>query len=151
MKKKIILLVFLSLLLVGGILVGIYWDPIIDWLPIDQSGWDVTENRGRCYLDEDGDPITGWQMLDSDVYYFEPVSGAMQIRWQTIDGSRYYLGDDGIRRTGWQTIDGKRYYLGDNGAMFTGWLEQENGFLYLNENGNQFFGNDSCAADRVSK
>ena len=37
-------------------------------------------------------------------------------------GASYYLGDDGIRRTGWQTINGKKYYLSDTGAMFTGWL-----------------------------
>ena len=72
MKKKIILLVFLILLLVGSALVGIYWDPIIDWLPIDQSGWDVLENGGRCYLDEDGDPLVGGQELDSEMYYFDP-------------------------------------------------------------------------------
>ena len=42
MKKKIILLIFLILLLIGAVATGIYWDPILDWLPIDQSGWDVT-------------------------------------------------------------------------------------------------------------
>lgn len=140
MKKKIILLVTLCLLLVGGVLVGIFWDPIIDWLPIDQSGWDVLDNGGQCYLDEDGDPITGWQELDSKIYYFDPESYAMQIRWIELADGRYYLGDDGVKRTGWQTIDGKRYYLGEDGAMVTGWLEQEAGFLYLNEAGNPHTG-----------
>lgn len=135
MKKKIILLVLLSLVLAGGILMSIYWDPFIDWLPIDQSGWDVTENRGRCYLDEDGDPITGWQVLDSEVYYFDPVSGAMQIRWQTIDGAMYYLGDDGVRRTGWQTIIGERYYLGLDGVMVTGWQTIDGEQYYMGMDG----------------
>ena len=54
----------------------------------------------------------------------------MQIRWITLEDGRYYLGDDGIRRTGWQTINGKRYYLGENGAMVTGWLEQDAGMMY---------------------
>lgn len=140
MKKKIILLSSLFLLLVGGLLVGIFWDPIIDWLPIDQSGWEVLENGGQCYLDEDGDPISGWQELDSKIYYFDPDSYAMQIRWLELEDGRYYLGDDGVRRTGWQTIEGKRYYLGDDGAMHTGWLEQEEGMLYLNEQGNPHTG-----------
>ena len=140
MKKKIILLSSLFLLLVGGLLVGIFWDPIIDWLPIDQSGWEVLENGGQCYLDEDGDPISGWQELDSKMYYFDPESYAMQIRWLELEEGRYYLGDDGVRRTGWQTIDSKRYYLGDDGAMHTGWLEQEEGMLYLNEQGNPHTG-----------
>ena len=89
MKKKIILLIFLILLLAGAVATGIYWDPILDWLPIDQSGWDVTKNRGICYLDEDGDPLLGWQVVDSKMYYFDPDSTAMQIRWLDVEGSRY--------------------------------------------------------------
>ena len=140
MKKKIILLVFLVLLLVGSALVGIYWDPIIDWLPIDQSGWDVLENGGRCYLDEDGDPLVGWQELDSEMYYFDPDTYAMQIRWQDLGGYRYYLGDDGVRRSGWQTVSGKRYYLGESGAMMTGWQMIDNERYYLAENGEMHTG-----------
>lgn len=135
MKKKIVLLIFLTLLLAAVTAVGLYWDPFIDWLPIDQSGWNVTENRGRCYLDEDGDPLTGWHTVDSDVYYFEPQSGMMLIRWQTIDGGNYYLGDEGIRRTGWQTIDGSRYYLGTDGKMTTGWQTIDGERYYMGDDG----------------
>lgn len=135
MKKKIFLLILLILLLVGAVLVGIYWDPILDWLPIDQSGWDVTDNRGRCYLDEDGDPLTGWQEIDGDIYYFDPATSAMQIRWQQIGGSRYYLGDDGIRCTGWQKIDGSRYYFGVDGIMVTGWQQIDGHRYYMGEDG----------------
>ncbi len=140
MNKKIVLLVSLIALLICGTLVGIFWDPIIDWLPIDQSGWDVLDNGGYCYLDEDGDPITGWQTLDGNTYYFDPDSYAMQIRWLELENRRYYLGDDGIRWTGWQTIGGKRYYLGNDGAMHTGWLDQLEGTMYLNEKGNPHTG-----------
>jgi len=140
MKKKIILLVFLSLLLAAAIALSIYWDPFVDWLPIDQSGWDVTENGGMCYLDEDGDPITGWQMLGSDVYYFEPDAGLMQIRWQTIDGAVYYLGDDGVRRTGWQTIQGERYYFGSDGVMVTGWQTIDGEHYYMGVDGTMHTG-----------
>ena len=140
MKKKLILLISLGILVISGALVGIFWDPIIDWLPIDQSGWYVLENGGQCYLDEDGDPITGWQELDSNIYYFDPDSFAMQIRWLELEDGRYYLGDDGIRRTGWQTIGEQRYYLGDNGAMHTGWLDQDGGRMYLNDRGNPHSG-----------
>ena len=140
MKKKIILLVLLVLLAVGGTLVGVFWDPIIDWLTIDQSGWDVLDNGGQCYLDEDGDPISGWQELEGNIYYFDPESFAMQIRWVNLEDGRYYLGDDGVRRIGWQTIDGQRYYLGDEGIMHTGWLEQDAGMMYLNDHGNPHAG-----------
>lgn len=155
MKKKMTLLVFLIILLIGSVLLSIYWDPVIDWLPIDQSGWDVLENGGQYYQDEDGDPITGWQELDSKMYYFDPDTYAMQIRWldledgryylsdtgvkqtgwQTIKGERYYLGEDGIMQTGWQTIDGTQYYLGEDGAMHTGWLELDGIRYYLDEDG----------------
>ena len=134
--KKIILTVSLIFALLGGTLIFIFWDPIIDWLPIDQSGWKEMKTGGFCYLDEDGDPIPGWLEIEGNTYYFDYATFAMQTGWIELQDGKYYLGSDGIRRTGWQTIDGKRYYLGDEGAMHTGWLEQEEGFLYLNEEGN---------------
>jgi len=137
MNKKLVLIVSLLFAILCSTLVIVFWDPIIDWLPIDQSGWKEMRKTGEIrYLDEDGDPISGWLEVESNIYYFDPESFAMQTDWVDLPDGRYYLGSDGIRRTGWQTIDGKRYYLSDNGAMFTGWLEQEEGFLYLNENGN---------------
>ena len=140
MKKKLTLLISLGALLISGALIGIFWDPIIDWLPIDQSGWDVLDNGGYCYLDEDGDPITGWQELEYNTYYFDPETYAMQIRWLELEDGTYYLGDDGVRQTGWQTIQEKRYYFGEDGAMHTGWLEQDGGTMYLNDRGNPHSG-----------
>lgn len=136
MNKKLILIISLLFVLLCGMLVFVFWDPIIDWLPIDQSGWEEMETGGVCYLDEDGDPIPGWLEIESNLYYFDPQSYAMQTGWIDLAEGRYYLGTDGIRRTGWQTIDGKRYCLDEKGIMLTGWLEQEEGLLYLNENGN---------------
>mgnify|MGYP002514216984 CR=1 FL=1 len=89
MKKKIVLLVMLLLLVVGGTLVGIYWDPIIDWLPIDQSGWEEMKTGGICYLDEDGDPIPGWLEIESNIYYFDPQSYAMQTGWLQLEDERF--------------------------------------------------------------
>ena len=100
MKLAKILCIFLVVLLLCSALVRIFWDPIIDWLPIDQSGWNTLETSGRCYLDEDGDPISGWQVLNGSTYYFDPESCAMQTGWVELEEGRYYLGDDGIRRTG---------------------------------------------------
>lgn len=137
MKKKLILIISLLFVILCAALVIVFWDPIIDWLPIDQSGWKEVRKTGEIrYLDEDGDPYSGWAEVESNTYYFDPESFALQTGWLELEDGRYYLGDDGIRRTGWQTIDGKKYYLGDTGAMFTGWLELEEGFLYLNPDGN---------------
>ena len=140
MKKKNVLLVSLLVLAVAGVLIGIFWDPIIDWLPIDQSGWKVMKNGGKCYLDEDGDPIPGWLEIEGNLYYFDTETYAMQIRWVELEDGTYYLGDDGIKQTGWQEIGGERYYLGDDGTMVTGWLEQDGGTMYLNEQGNPHSG-----------
>ena len=135
MKKKITLIVILCLLLVCETLIGIFWDPFLDWLPIDQSRWDVLDNGGRCYLDENGDPLAGWQQIGSDVYYFDPVTYAMQIRWLELDGGRYRLSDEGILLTGWQQIGGQRYYLGTDGRMHTGWQDVAGSRYYLNSVG----------------
>ena len=135
MKKKITLLVSLCILLIGEVLLSIFWEPIIDWLPIDQSRWEILENGSPCYLDEDGDPVAGWLDLDPDVYYFDPDSHAMQTGWLELEEGRYYLGGDGIRRTGWQTIGGARYYFGDHGAMCTGWQTVDGARYYLGDDG----------------
>lgn len=140
MKKKPVLLAVVCCLILAAALAYYFRDPIIDWLPIDQSGWDMTENGEKSYLDEDGDPVTGWQKLNSNTYYFDPETGAMATGWLELEEGRYYLGDDGIPKTGWQTIDGARYYLGDDGIMRTGWLELKEGLLYLNEQGNPHTG-----------
>ena len=76
MKKKIILLTSLTLLL--ACLLVIFFDPIIDWLPIDQSRWKTQKNGETRYLDEDGDPVSGWYAIESNIYYFDPVSFAKQ-------------------------------------------------------------------------
>ena len=109
MNKKLIVIISLLFVLLCGMLVFVFWDPIIDWLPIDQSGWEEMKTGGICYLDEDGDPIPGWLEIESNIYYFDPQSYAMQTGWLQLEDEHFYLGNDGIRRTGWQTIDGKRY------------------------------------------
>ena len=136
MSKKLIIILCIVFVLLSSTLIAVFWDPIIDWLPIDQSGWKEMKTGGICYLDEDGDPIPGWLEIEGNIYYFDDTTFAMQTGWVDLQDGRYYLGNDGVRRTDWQTIDGKRYYLGDNGAMYTGWLETDEGLLYLNENGN---------------
>ena len=115
MKKKIVLLVFLILLLTAAVMTYIYWDPIIDWLPVDQSGWDVTEIGGRCYLDEDGDPIPGWLEIDERQYYFTdegtPVTG-----WQTVDELERYFTADGALATGKVDVEGTTRWFASNGT-----------------------------------
>ena len=120
MKKVWILLICGMAVLAG--LVALFWDPILDFLPIDQSGWKATE-QGRCYLDEDGDPLTGWQELSGSRYYFDPASGTMVTGWLDVDGTRFHLSPDGTPTTGWLTEDGATLYLDEQGSPVTGWQE----------------------------
>lgn len=46
--------------------------------------------------------------------------GNVKKGWQTIDGSRYFFGRDGIMRTGLRKIGGETYYFGKDGKMRTG-------------------------------
>ena len=49
-------------------------------------------------------PQDGWHERNGITRYYldwEPVTG-----WQDIDGNRYYFGEDGILQTHWQDIDG---------------------------------------------
>ena len=51
------------------------------------------------------------------------------------NGKYYYIGNDGIMKTGWQQIDGQWYYMDQTGVMQTGWFKSEDGkwyFLYPN-------------------
>ncbi len=131
----------MSILVLASIamLVMIFWEPIVDFLPIDQSGWTQNEAGAFFYLDEDGDPITGWQEVDGNRYYFAP-NGAMCTGWQKIQQQRHYLGTDGVPQGGWQDIGGKRFFLEEDGAVVTGWVESEQGPVFLDENGNPYAG-----------
>lgn len=46
----------------------------------------------------------------------------MQVGWRPLKGKKYYLGTDGIMKTGKQTIEGKVYYFNTDGVMQTGWI-----------------------------
>lgn len=132
MKKA--LLIILTILLILMILLAVYWEPIIDFLPIDQSGW-KTEGSSVFYLDEDGDPVTGWQDPDGNRRYFDPQSGALCTGWLTLADGTYYLGTDGILQTGWLSQDDSRMYLFPDGKLATGMFEAEGACYYADNSG----------------
>lgn len=85
-----------------------------------KDGW--REKNGETQYIRDGKPVTGWQVIENDRFYFRE-DGSLCTGWQTIDGSTYYLGVDGAMRTGWLELDGKGYYLGTDGVPVSGWQE----------------------------
>ena len=128
MKKKYLIYIGTGLTLL--LLMVIFWDPVIDFLPIDQSGWLMTDGQ-YVYLDEDGDPVTGWQELNGKIYYMDPETGVMRTGWQEQDGKCYYLDPEtGVMRTGWLEADGQRYYLNADGNPVCGLFEAEGQHYY---------------------
>lgn len=140
MKKGILyaLIALLSVAIIATLAV-IFWDPILDFLPVDQGGWEITENSCR-YLDEDGDPVTGWQTVEGTEYYFDPADGQLHTGWLELGDRLYYLNSNGRRVTGWQSIDSSTYYFSDDGVMATGWLEEGATRFYLDGNGHPVSG-----------
>ena len=136
-----------------ALVIFLFREPIIDFLPIDQSGWSVNE-QGSSYLDEDGDPVSGWYEVEGVTYYFNPVTYTLHTGWleegsarcylvdgltvsgwtETPDG-RYFLEEDGTIHTGWLEDGGKDIYLGQNGFPATGWTETDKGLFYLDSTG----------------
>ena len=130
MKKLLIILLVLA------ILAGTGWyfrEPIIDLLPIDQSGWEEKDGS-RYYLNEKGDPLTGWQQIGGGTYYFSET-GTLQTGWLEDGGERYYLDKSGSPVTGWQTIQGARHRFDEAGKLMHGFLEEEGKRYFLDENG----------------
>ena len=131
MKK---LLICLAILLMLALAVYFFWDPILDFLPIDQSGW--TERDGNHYLlDEDGDPRTGWIELEEGLYYFRE-DGAMHTGWLEEGEDLRYFDAQGHMVSGWQNIQGKKYCFTQDGILRHGFLEEDGKRFYLDDQGN---------------
>ena len=130
MKKTWIILLLTAVLALTAF---IFRDPIIDFLPIDQSRW-VDRDGNRYLLDEDGDPRTGWYSDAESRYYFRE-DGVMHTGWLEEERGRYYFGSDGRLYTGWLEQNGKRHYFNSDGLLASGLLEQNGKRFYLDENG----------------
>lgn len=119
-------------ILLGSTLGILYFGLGIDIF--DRSGWDTGSGGETIYLDYHGDPVSDWQLIDGNWYYFHPETKAMATGWLELDGKRYYLDETGIRHTGWLTLaDGTYYISPSNGAAVTGWLDGEDGRYFLEE------------------
>jgi D-alanyl-D-alanine carboxypeptidase len=135
MKKLLIVLLILALL-AGGL--WYFREPILDLLPIDQSGW-VEQDGNRYYLNEKGDPLTGWQQLEGSTRYFS-ADGVLHTGWLEEAGQRCYFDKSGKLLRGWQTIQGKQHCFDQDGKLMHGFLEEDGKRFYLDENGSPDIG-----------
>ena len=99
---------------------------ILDGKPV--TGWQ-TIDENRFYFSEEGSMCTGWVSVD-DCFYYLGTDGVLATGWLDLQGARYYLGSDGIRTQGWLDLDGDRYFFDDDGKLATG-IILENGAAYL--------------------
>ena len=102
------------------------------------GGWAEREGK-TLYLDENGIPLTGWQVIGEDTYCFLP-DGTMLTGWVNDNGRRSYLGIDGKMVTGWQSIGTKRFHFREDGAMDTGWTELEGKTYFFGVDGSLITG-----------
>ena len=76
-----------------------------------------------------------WKYVNDQWKYQKGTNKFAYNEWIKDNGKYYYIGNDGIMKTGWQQIDGQWYYLDQTGAMQIGWLKSDDGkwyFLYPN-------------------
>ena len=128
--KRLCLLIFVLIIL---LLAYFFRDTLIDYLPIDQSGWTANE-YGNCYLDEKGDFVTGWWEIDGISYCFSPETYALYTGWSTHNDRICYV-SHGLPVSGWMDLEGERYYFNEDGSLYTGWLEIDHSRYYLQPDG----------------
>ncbi|GMA69066.1 hypothetical protein GCM10025879_03120 [Leuconostoc litchii] len=130
------------------------------------GAWGETSDGSWLYLDNNGNAVTGKQVLNGQVLYFN--NNGVQLKntfKQLSDGSWLYLNDKGVAVTGSQVIDGQNLYFGQDGKEIKGdaitdeqgqihyydrntgsmvvnsWGETSDGsWLYLDNNGNALRG-----------
>ena len=118
----------------------------------------VDSEKGKEYIDENGDKAIGWTLIDGSYYYFDE-QGIMQTGFLELDGEKYYLDEDGKMHTGRLDLDGKSYYFDEQGHLIRdAWIDnryyvdengemlknQQNGEgVYFDENGNRSFNAES--------
>ena len=78
------------------------------------SGWADLGSKGRAYGDLNCHPVSGWQTLDGSRFHFGP-DGLLSTGWAEIDGLRYYFNEDGSPAQGKLTVEGVRTSFGSNG------------------------------------
>lgn len=114
-----------------------------------ETGW-IDSDRGVYYLDENGMPLTGWQLLAGKRCYFDPKEGGILVTgWRLIEGNRYYFRPDhmGAMTTGWLDLPEGRYYFDSDGVMQTGWLLYEEKQYYLRPDGPMAVGRIQIAGE----
>ena len=58
-----------------------------------------------------------WKYVNDQWKYQRGTNKFAYNEWIKDNGKYYYIGNDGIMKTGWQQVSGKWYHLSGSGAM----------------------------------
>lgn len=111
-------------------------DPF-DLIPVAEGEWGTTNDGKKCFVDTQGNIVTGLVRIENKIYFFDLETGVMATGWKTFeDGAkRYFLSDGSAVVSTWYTISKVKYYFDDIGIMATG-LQKINGkYYYFDTNG----------------
>lgn len=114
-----------------------------------ESGWMIEADGKKYYISENGEFLTGYQIIDDKEYYFAK-SGVMKSGWYTVDDVRMffstetgerqlgfinhnnnlYYADESGKKTGMCNIEEKSYCFDEYGIMKQGWFEYDDSKYY---------------------
>ena len=117
----------------GLVQIGNTWFYVLDGKV--QHGSVVIDGKEHLFDEATGRAITGWHVDENGIRRHYDSEGVVQTGW-VLDGSWYYLDENGIALTGWQSNSNKDtyYYLNpETGAMETGWLNLDGAWYLLDD------------------
>ena len=82
-----------------------------------------------------------WKYVNDQWKYQRGTNKFAYNEWIKDNGKYYYIGNDGIMKTGWQQVNNQWYYMDQTGVMQTGWFKDTDGKWYY------LYANGSMAAD----
>ena len=101
-----------------------------------KTGMQTGINGKTYFLNAEGVPQNGFQIVNGVAYYFDVQAGtARQLgnNWQQMNGAWYWI-ENGRVATGWRVINGKWYYLNPaDGRMLTGFYKDATGQLFYSD------------------
>lgn len=101
---------------------------------LNGAGW-VKRGDSLYYNNENGNPTTGWKIIDGNNYYFHK-DGRMADGWTYLNNKTYYFNKEKGMHTGVQTLsNGKTYNFDKNGIARSGIVKQDGKILYFNDRG----------------
>lgn len=90
------------------------------------EGW-VKTNAGWCFKRSDGSTVLdSWFQDKNGSWYYFGADGYRKSGWLNKDDVWYYLDDDGVMASGqWKFVDGVLYYFAQDGALETEFFNEK--------------------------